>query len=97
MWRGRPRPRAGIETGLFGCKIEAHMSWFRQEPEVEIIVASGTVRVTIHPSPHWFFLMFQAAVMIAFARILFRNWSAMPLVHRILVSLAHDMSGLIST
>jgi hypothetical protein len=64
------------------------MSWFRQEPDVEIMAASGTVRVTIHPKPHWFFLICQAAVMIAFARILFRNWGAMPLVHRILLSWA---------
>jgi len=60
------------------------MSRFSQETEVEIIVASGTVRVTIHPKPHWFFLLFQAAVMIVFARILFQHWGAMPVLFGIL-------------
>jgi hypothetical protein len=64
------------------------MSWFSREPEVEIIVASGTIRATIHPKPHWFFLIFQAAVMIAFARILFQHWGAMPLLFRTLASCA---------
>jgi hypothetical protein len=64
------------------------MNPFKRHASVEIAVVSGTLRVTVRPSPHWLLLLFQAGIIAMFAVLSLRSWVKMPLLERILITIA---------
>lgn len=62
------------------------MSLFRRERSVEIVAASGTLRVAVHPKPAWLALAFETAATAAFIFFVLRGWSSIALWNRALLA-----------
>ena len=64
------------------------MNPLKRSANVEIAVVSGTLRVTVRPSPHWLPLLFQAGIIVMFAVLSLWSWVKIPLLERILITVA---------
>jgi hypothetical protein len=62
------------------------MNPFKHHGDVETVIASGTLRVVVKPSPGWWSLLFQAGILVTFAVLCLRSWEQIPLLERILIS-----------
>src|SRR4030088_3202128 len=60
------------------------MNPFKPRATMELVVASGTLRVIVRPSPHWLSLLLQAALVAAFAFLSFRAGARMSRIERFL-------------
>jgi len=49
-----------------------------------MIAASGILRVTVSPKPHWLWMLFEAAFLIVFGGYTLRYWAAMSMMLKIL-------------
>jgi hypothetical protein len=64
----------------------SRVSLFKRERAVEIVAASGTVRVTVNPKPAWFAMIFEAAVIIVvFVAFVLPAWASLTLLYRALL------------
>lgn len=61
------------------------MSFLKRQRAVEIVTLSGSVRVTIDPTPARPVLLVGAVVTTAFAIMVFRAWTSVPFLYRILL------------
>ncbi len=61
------------------------MHFLKPGRAAEITSASGTLRVTITPKPHWFSLLIEAVALVFFCIYTFRQWAAMQLWFRALL------------
>jgi hypothetical protein len=59
------------------------MNPLKRRASAEIVVVSGTLRVTVRPSPHWLLLLVEAGIIALFAVLSFRA-KEMSLLERIL-------------
>ena len=62
------------------------MKLFDYEPKVEIVAASGRLRVTIQPKPSLFLMLFEAAGIIVCLVIAIREWSVLSYLLRALLA-----------
>jgi hypothetical protein len=60
------------------------MNPLKHRASVEIVFVSGTLRVTVRPSPNWLLLLVEAGMIAVFAVLSFRTRAEMPLLERIL-------------
>jgi hypothetical protein len=51
------------------------MSLFKRERAIDIVVASGTLRVTINPRPAWIVMLLEAVGILVFGAITVRDWA----------------------
>jgi hypothetical protein len=51
--------------------------------KVDIVAASGVLRVTVSPRQHWLWILSEAVLIVLFSRYAFRYWAAMPLILRV--------------
>jgi hypothetical protein len=68
-----------------------------RKPRIDIVASSGTLRVAIHPKPHWLLVLLDVGVFSVFAIVLYRNWVATPMSLRVflgfvLVSIPLDLA-----
>ena len=61
------------------------MSLFKRERAVDIVAASGMVRVTVNPRPAWFAMLLEAGGIVAFGFVMVRDWASMALWLRALL------------
>jgi hypothetical protein len=61
------------------------MSLFKRERAVDIVAASGMVRVTVNPRPAWIAILLEAAGIIAFGVVMVQDWASMALWLRALL------------
>jgi hypothetical protein len=61
------------------------MQFFKPGKTAEITSASGTLRVTIVPKPHWLSLLIEAIALVLFAIYTIHQWAAQPLWFRALL------------
>ena len=62
--------------------------------KIEISNISGLVRVTIRPSLHWFWALFEIAGLLFFSQVIYRNWHALGPANRALFTFALISSAL---
>jgi hypothetical protein len=58
------------------------MGWFGDQAEVEVLIVSGVLRVTVRPRPKLSFLLTTAAIIVAFALMSGSEWRQTPLLGR---------------
>jgi hypothetical protein len=51
--------------------------------KIDIVVASGVLRVTVNPRQHWLWILSEAVLIVLFSRYAFRYWAAMPLMLKV--------------
>jgi len=51
--------------------------------KVEIIAASGVLRVTVSPRQHWLWILSEAVLIVVFGSYAIRYWAVMPLMLRV--------------
>jgi hypothetical protein len=61
------------------------MSLFKRERAVEIVAASGTLRVTVNPKPAWLPMLAEAVGIAVFGVYVFRGWASMTVWYRALL------------
>jgi hypothetical protein len=52
--------------------------------EIDIVAASGVLRVTVRPKPHWLWMLFEAAFLVVFGGYALRYWAAMAVMSKVL-------------
>lgn len=66
-------------------EFSARMNLVERERVIDIVAASGTVRVTINPRRTWMSVLLEAAGIVAFGVITVRDWAPMALWLRVLL------------
>lgn len=52
--------------------------------KIDLVVASGVLRLNISPKPHWLWILSEAVLIVLLGRYAFRYWEATPLMVRVL-------------
>jgi hypothetical protein len=52
--------------------------------KIDIVAASGVLRVTVRPKPHWLWMLFEAVFLVVFGGSALRYWAAMTMMSKVL-------------
>jgi hypothetical protein len=56
----------------------------RSGARVDVVATSGILRVTVSPSPNWFWMLSEAAFLVVFEGYTARGWAAMSVMSRLI-------------
>jgi hypothetical protein len=51
--------------------------------KIDVVVASGVLRLTVNPRQHWLWILSEAVLIVLFSRYAFRDWATMPLMLKV--------------